>query len=214
MKSIQTTMLLAFIFTSSLVIGQSYIGAFIGFNSSKLSGDAPANSSYNSFMGINAGVNFDIKLAKSLKLSFQPSYSQEGTKISYKVAGQEEPVDSIKIRLNYFSFPILLKVVTANNRFYAIGGIEAGALLNSFISSHDVKEDIQIEVQSWNLAVHFGVGLRIPLGFPNLYVEARYAQGLVNLTDEPLDTEIIPRVKTNGFKVLVGIEFPLQKSNN
>ena len=68
-------------------------------------------------------------------------------------------------------------------------------------------------MQSWNLAVHFGVGLRIPIGFPNLYVEGRYAQGIINLTDEPLDTDIIPRVKTNGFKVLVGIEFPLQKSN-
>jgi len=61
--------------------------------------------------------------------------------------------------------------------------------------------------------VHFGVGLRIPIGFPNLYVEARYAQGIINLSDEPLDSDFIPRVKTNGFKVLAGIEFPLQKSN-
>ena len=212
-KSIQLILLLAFILFSSFTFSQSYVGVFIGMNSSKLSGDAPANSFYNSFMGINAGVNIDLKLAKSLKLSLQPSYSQEGTKISYNVSGQEEPVDSIKIRLNYFSFPILLKVATANNRFYAIGGFETAILLNSFISSNDVEEEIKIDVQSWNLAVHFGVGLRIPIGFPNLYVEGRYAQGIINLTDEPLDTDIIPRVKTNGFKVLVGIEFPLQKSN-
>ncbi|RLD24571.1 MAG: hypothetical protein DRI54_05970 [Bacteroidetes bacterium] len=213
MKSIQLILLLAFILFSSFTFSQSYVGVFIGMNSSKLTGDAPANSFYNSFMGINAGVNIDLKLAKSLKLSLQPSYSQEGTKISYNVSGQEEPVDSIKIRLNYFSFPILLKVATANNRFYAIGGFETGFLLNSFISSHDVKEDIKVDVKSYNLAIHFGVGLRIPIGFPNLYVEGRYAQGIINLTDEPLDTDIIPRVKTNGFKLLVGIEFPLQKSN-
>ena len=210
-KSIQLILLFAFI--SSLSFGQTYVGVFLGMNSSKLTGDAPANSFYNSFMGINAGVNIDLKLAKSLKLSLQPSYSQEGTKISYNVSGMEEPVDSIKIRLNYFSFPILLKVATANNRFYAIGGFETAILLNIFISSHDVEKDIKVDVQSYTLAIHFGVGLRIPIGFPNLYVEGRYAQGLINLTDEPLDTDIIPRVKTNGFKLLVGIEFPLQKSN-
>lgn len=210
-KSIQLILLFAFI--SSLSIGQSYVGVFVGMNSSKLSGDAQANSFYNTYIGINAGVNIDLRLAKSLKLSLQPSYSQEGTKISYNVSGKEEPVDSIKIRLNYFSLPLLLKVATANNRFYAIGGLEAGFLLNSFMSSHDIEEDINVAVNELNLAIQFGVGLRIPIGFPNLYVEARYAQGLLNLTDEPLDADLIPRVKTNGFKVLVGIEFPLQKSN-
>lgn len=210
-KSIQLILLFAFI--SSLSIGQSYVGVFVGMNSSKLSGDAQANSFYNTYIGINAGVNIDLRLTKSLKLSLQPSYSQEGTKISYNVSGKEEPVDSIKIRLNYFSLPLLLKVATANNRFYAIGGLEAGFLLNSFMSSHDIEEDINVAVNELNLAIQFGVGLRIPIGFPNLYVEARYAQGLLNLTDEPLDADLIPRVKTNGFKVLVGIEFPLQKSN-
>jgi len=212
-KSIQLIMFLAFILISPSAFSQYYAGVFIGFNSSKLSGDAPANSFYNSLMGINTGINFDLKLAKSVKLSLQPSYSQEGTKISYNVSGQDQPVDSIKIRLNYFSLPLLVKVMTANNRFYAIGGMEAGLLLNSFMSSHDIEKDISVDVRNWNLAVHFGVGLRIPIGFPNLYVEARYAQGIINLSDEPLDSDFIPRVKTNGFKVLAGIEFPLQKSN-
>lgn len=213
-KSNQLIFLISFILFSTVTFSQSYVGVFIGMNSSKLSGDAPANSFYNSLIGINAGINFDLKLANSIKLSLQPSYSQEGTKISYNVSGQDEAVDSIKIRLNYFSLPILLKVATANNRFYAIGGFETAVLLNSFISRNEVEEDIKVDVQSYNLAVHFGVGLRIPIGFPTLYIEGRYAQGIINLTNEPLDTEIIPRVKTNGFKLLVGIEFPLNKSNN
>ena len=199
---------------SSLSFGQSDLGVFIGFNNSKLAGDAPANSSYNSLKGINAGAYFDLKLSNSLLLSIQPSYTQEGTKISFKVSGQEEPVDSIKIRINYFSLPFLLKVTTSNKRFYALGGIETGILLSSFLETNDSKEDIGVDVESWNLAMHFGVGLRIPIGFPRLFVELRYTQGLVNLTNEPLDKNIIPRIKTNGFKVLAGIEIPLQKSNN
>lgn len=212
MKSIQLIILFAFI--SSLSIGQSYIGVFIGFNSSKLSGDSPNNASYNSLMGLNAGANFDLKLSNSMLLSLQPSYSQEGTKISYSVAGQDEPVDSIKIRLNYFSLPLLLKVATANQRFYALAGLEAGILLNSTVSSQDAEVDITVDTESWNLAMHFGVGLRIPVGFPRLYVEVRYAQGLINLTDNLGSEDYIPRVKTTGFKVLAGIEIPLQKSKN
>jgi hypothetical protein len=146
-------------------------------------------------------------------LSLQPSYSQEGTEISYNVRGEKEAIDSLKIRLNYFSFPILLKVATANNKFYAIGGFETGFLLNSFISSHDIEEDIKADVKNYNLTVQFGAGIRIPLGFPTLYIEGRYAQGIINLTDELLDGDIIPMIKTNGFKLLVGIEFPLHKSN-
>ena len=198
---------------SSLSYGQANLGVFIGFNNSKLKGDAPENSSYKSLIGLNAGANIDLKIAPSLWLSLQPSYVQEGTNISYTVSGMDEPVDSIKIRLNYFSIPLLLKVATANNRFYAIGGIETSFLLNSTLTSNDVTEDIKLNLESLNIAMHFGAGLWIPIGFPRLFVELRYAQGLLNLTKEPLDNDIIPRIKTGGFKVLAGIEIPLQKSD-
>jgi len=204
------SILLAF---SNLSLGQSYLGAFIGFNNSKLTGDTPDNSSYQSLMGLNAGMNFDLKIAKSLWLSLQPSYSQEGTKISYTVKDLDEPVDSIQIRLNYFSIPLILKVSTAKQRFYAIGGIETSFLLNSTSSSNDVTEDIKLNLESLNITIQFGAGLWIPIGYPRLFVELRYAQGILNLTNQPLENDIIPRIKTNGFKVLAGIEIPLQKSN-
>ena len=194
--------------------GQSYVGAFAGFNRSKLSGDVPHKATYNTLMGANLGAFIDLELGKSIWLSLQPSYSQEGTKISYNVPGQEEPVDSINIRLNYFSLPLLLKVSTPNERFYAIGGFETAYMLNSYMSSHDVEEDIDANISELNLALHFGAGIHIPVGFPRLFVEVRYTQGLVNLTDEPNAANVIPRVKTSGFKVFAGIEIPLTKSSN
>jgi len=54
--------------------------------------------------------------------------------------------------------------------------------------------------------------LNIPLGYPRLFIELRYTQGLINLTDEPVEKSYIPRVKTSGFKVFAGIAFPLNKS--
>ncbi|MCK5766145.1 MAG: hypothetical protein KAH26_09170, partial [Bacteroidales bacterium] len=62
-------------------------------------------------------------------------------------------------------------------------------------------------------AAHFGAGIRIPVGLPRLFVELRYSQGLVNLTDEPIEKSYVPRVKTSGFKVLAGIEIPLKRTN-
>ncbi|MCD4732240.1 MAG: PorT family protein [Bacteroidales bacterium] len=205
--------LLAFLVTSFLVSGQSYVGIFGGLNSSKLNGDAPNKGKFKGLIGANMGAYIDLNLGKGIFLSIQPSYSQEGTKISYTVPKLDEPVDSITIRLNYFSLPLLLKVTSTNKRFYALGGLETGLLLNSFMSSHDIKEDIKADVAEFNIAMHFGAGFRIPVGYPKLFVELRYTQGLVNLTDEPYKENIIPRVKTAGFKVLVGIEIPLKKTD-
>jgi hypothetical protein len=210
----QFILLMALVSFSILLYGQSYIGIFGGLNSSGLFGDAPKNAKYKSLMGANVGAYIDLNLGKGMFLSFQPSYTQEGTRIFYTLSGVEEPVDSIRIRLNYFSIPLLLKVTSTNKRYYALAGIETGLLLDSYASSHDIKEDIKADVAKWNVAIHFGAGIKIPVGYPRLFVELRYAQGLINLTDEPIEESYVPRVKTAGFKVLVGIEIPLKKSKN
>lgn len=193
---------------------QSYVGVFCGMNSSKLNGDTPEDATYKSRWGINTGVNLDIKLSKSIWISLQPSLSQEGTRVFYKVPYLKEPVDSIHIRLNYISLPLLLKVSANNERWYALAGFETAMLQNSSVQSHGEDVDNDLSVVDWNFAVHFGAGLRIPIGFPRLFLELRYTQGLVNLTDEPVDKSYIPRVKTGGFKFLAGIEFPISKPKN
>lgn len=212
-KTFKINFLFLLLISVSMSFGQSYVGIFGGLNSSKLAGDAPSKAYYKSLMGANVGAYFDLKLGKSIWLSLQPSYSQEGTKVFYNVSGLEEPVDSIKIRLNYFSLPLLLKVQSTNKRFYALGGIEAGYLLDSYKSSNDVQEEIGTEVSELNIAAHFGAGFRIPIGFTRLFIEVRYTQGVYNLTDEPIDKSTIPRVKTSGFKILTGVEIPLKKSD-
>lgn len=194
------------------VSGQSYVGVLAGLNSSKLAGDAPPKGKYKGLMGANVGAYFDLNLGKGIFLSLQPSYSQEGAKVSYKLSNYQEPVDSIKIRLNYFSLPLLLKVTSTNERFYAIGGFEAGMLVDSYVSSNDVKEEVKSDIREYNIAMHFGAGIHIPVGYPRLFFELRYTQGIVNLTNEPIEESYIPRVSTAGLKILVGIEIPLKKS--
>lgn len=213
-KFARLILLLVLVNFSFLMYGQSYIGVFGGLNSSKLSGDAPQNAKYKGLMGANVGAYIDLNLGKGLYLSFQPSYTQEGTKLSYTLPKVEEPIDSLSIRLNYFSLPLLLKVTSTNKRFYALAGVETGLLVDSYTSSHGEEKEINATVSNWNVAIHFGAGIKIPVGFPRLFVELRYTQGLINLTDEPIEESYVPRVKTAGLKILAGIEIPLKKSKN
>jgi len=212
-KTILPVIMVTLLFFSTLCMGQVTLGAFGGLNSSKLSGDVTANGSYKTLMGGNFGAIIDVKLPKGLNLSLQPSYSQEGTRVFYTVKGVDEPVDSVKIRLNYFSLPLILKITSTNERFYALSGIETAMLLKASTIIGEDSEDLP-DVAQWNIAVHFGAGIRIPVGYPSIFVELRYSQGLLNLTDEPLNTNIIPRVKTTGFKILAGVEFPLGNAKN
>jgi len=197
--------------TSVPLVAQPYIGVFGGLNSSKLRGDVPDKASYKSLMGVNTGIYLDLKLSNMIKLSIQPSYSQEGTRIFYTLKGQEDPVDSIHIRLNYISLPLLLKISTTNQRFYAIGGVETAYLSSSSMEIGAEEEEIDADLQEWNLALQFGAGIRIPVGFGRLIVELRYSQGLTDLTNEPVDKSYIPRVKTSGFKVIACYEIPISK---
>ena len=212
-KTIIPIFIVPLLFFSIFCVGQVTLGAFGGLNSSKLSGDVTSNGSYKSLMGGNFGAIIDVKLSEDLNLSLQPSYSQEGTRVFYTVKGLDEPVDSVKIRLNYFSLPLILKITSTNERFYALSGIETAMLLNASTIIGEEEGELP-DVSQWNIAVHFGAGIRIPVGYPSIFVELRYSQGLVNLTDEPLNTNIIPRVKTTGFKILAGVEFPLGKAKN
>lgn len=205
--------ILALFLGTSLSMGQTYLGVFGGLNNSKLSGDPPPNGTYNNFMGGNFGALFDVKLGKSVYLSIQPSYSQEGTKVAYTVRGEYDPVDSVKFRLNYFSLPLILKVSSSNDRFYALSGVETAMLLSNAVKMEGAEETYD-DISQWNVSIHFGAGLNIPLGYPSMFVELRYSQGLINLTDKPLTNDIIPRVKTTGFKLLCGVRIPLKKPNN
>lgn len=205
---------LILILFSSKSIGQPTIGLTAGVSTNKFYGDAPVDARYTTLMGANFGAFIDAKLANGIFLSFQPSYNQEGTKVSYMAPGKDESVDSIKIRLNYFSLPVLLKVTSTNQRFYALAGVETAMLLNSSATIGGQKGEIETDISEWNFAVQFGAGTRIPVGKPILFIELRYTQGLVNITDEQVNNSYIPRVKSSGFKLMAGIEIPLIKSNN
>lgn len=207
----KTALLLTTLFTLglSLCYSQVSVGILTGLNFAKLSGDAPDFVTYKSNTGFNLGANADFTLSNTVSLSFQPMYSQEGAKLNYSLPGAEESVDSVSIRLNYFALPVVVKIKATNPKFYALAGFETAYLLNSYAKTDDVKSDINSPIVDLNFAMHFGAGYYIT---PNLFLELRYSQGAVNLTDQPLQDDLLPRVKTSGLKLFFGYQFPLSKN--
>ncbi len=190
---------------------QTYLGFFAGINSGKLKGDAPGKASYKSLIGFNGGLYLDVKVSKLVTLSFQPTYTQEGTRVFYSIPWEKEPVDSLRIRLNYFTIPILVKVSSLNQRFYALAGVETGFSLDGYAEGGDEKVSLTNEISQFNLSIVFGAGLRFPLKYGRLFLELRYAQSIVDLTDEPVNQSYVPRVKTAGLRFNFGYELPLSK---
>lgn len=203
-------LLILFFTIQSISFAQVNIGFQGGINSSKLNGDAEPNTAYKSKVGAIFSAFVDIPVSKSIAISIQPSYSQEGTKISHIKKDSYYPVDSLKVKLNYFSIPVLVKVSSNNKKFYAIGGIESALLLNNELTYNDgSSEPLDISVNSWNFSIQFGAGYKFAIGNTILFVEARYAQGLDNITEDPIVNDLIPRVKSSSYKLLTGIEIPL-----
>ncbi|NOR74632.1 MAG: outer membrane beta-barrel protein [Draconibacterium sp.] len=189
------------------------IGAYSGLGLGKFKGDQAGDGKYNKLISANYGLIFDLTLSDQLILSLQPGLSGKGTRISYSVKGEPEPVDSIAIKINYFSIPLLIKISSKNEHFYAIGGLEAGLPLSAtaeFIAKLDDKRDVLNHLSDINLVMHFGVGYRIPVGKPTLFIEARYLQGLNNAVPlERPEYNYFPRVRTSDIQLLFGIEFSL-----
>ena len=101
-----------------LVAAQVSIGAVLGVNRTGISGDNPAKTSYSAKGGLIAGLVLEIPVAKDVKIVFQPGYRQLKAVIGFEVDGEDEPVDSLDVKLDYVSVPVLPVGVSRTPRVY------------------------------------------------------------------------------------------------
>lgn len=187
---------------------QLSVGTSAGLTRVKLGGDKPPGASYLTRTGFCGSGIVDLKLSPEVTLSFQPSYSLKGTKIAYEVRGEVDPVDSIDVKLTYFSFPVLVKVFTWNPRWYVSGGLEASYLIESKYHTTSGDQEITSGLYDLDLAINFGVGFLMKMGPPKFFMELRYCQSFTNLVKEDFNSEFLkPRLKNNGFLLLLGVLF-------
>ena len=196
---------------TSAAAAQISVGAVLGVNRTGISGDKPDDTSYSTKAGLIAGLVLEVPVAKGVAIVFQPGYRQSGANIGFNVPDQEEPVDSLSLGLDYFSIPILLKVITDGGRWYVTSGLDFAWLSSATLStvSGSQETDVKDALSDFDMAVIFGVGRMFPVGRPKITAEIRYSQSLFNLAGDATGQDLPVRFRASGFQLLAGVLLPL-----
>ena len=190
---------------------QSRIGVTAGLNWSTLSGDAPEDAEYRRILGVNAGIVGDIALTKDVSLSLQPMYVHRGADIYFDV-GEEEPTDSLELRLDYIDCLVMVKVFADNGYSYFTTGVGLGFLTEATLKDIRAGEkDAGDLFRDFDVSVAFGVGFMVPAKNTLVTFELRYQQSLINMFDpdaDPATEALAPRLRSSGFQLMAAVLFP------
>jgi len=193
-----------------LSFAQISLGVMGGANIGKFGGVAPDDVSYTSRIGLNLGASIAYRFNNDISLALQPMYSQRGSNIE---VGEDSRRDSLKIyeaSLDFLIIPLILRVDALNGVTYFVSGLEFGIPLSAEISDENTSKDISSTLNSIDILASIGMGLRFSVGKPDLLIEFRYYQGLVNLNSDDSEENgdsIIGSIKNNGFQLMAGIEW-------
>jgi hypothetical protein len=194
-------------------VAQPEVGLFVGLNNSKLVGDGPSRGSFKYTRGFLGAVHIDFKLSENTSLSFQPGFRTGGAKIAFEDTVLQESRDSLKINLLSFNLPLLVKITSMNKRVYFAGGFSFDLSVGAKADNGEEKIDILNEIHKMNLNAQFALGYRIPIRSTTAFIELRYLQGLVNLSDQRnQDDAYLPRVKSSAMQLIFGWQFPIRKN--
>ena len=210
--------LISFSFTFMFILlvtdtwAQPNIGIYAGSNNLNISGDTPSKSKFKSSGGYLFGISGDFKITDEVFLSFQPGIISSNVELQFKDPSTNLYEDSVSFNFNYFQLPVEINIISNNKRFYFSSGLEFSNLLKAETTISSNTEDISEEVNKFNLFINYGLTYLIPIGKPFLFIDARYAQGITNMTNTPDDQSLIPRIKLSGWKFRAGIQIPLKKT--
>lgn len=147
----------------------------------------------------SAGAVLDIRLSKHLKARIEPMYLQKGGNIEegQDVVNQPEG----QIRNSSLEVPVLIQYAFGNKiQPYLIAGPTMGYNLKSEIefdlTGLNFTGDMKDVTATFDLGITFGGGVQVPAGFGKIFLEGRYAYGLMNQRTTGTTT-----VSSNGFQI-------------
>ena len=198
-----------------LISGQAQpnIGLYSGVSNGTFSGDAPDDAKYNGKLGGTFGANIDFKLTEEVLLSFQPGFNNINVGLYYLDDSLNTYKDSIDIHLRAVALPVQVNVITDNKKWYFTSGIEFASIISNTATIVDTGEEIDLDAETndYNISINFGVTYLIYIGKPFVTIGARYSQGLVNVANARSTDSYVPRIKTNGLQLRIGVQYPLNK---
>ena len=158
------------------------------------------------------GAVLDIRLSKNLHARIEPMYLQKGGNIEegQDVVNQPEG----QIRSSSIEIPLLIQYAFGNKiQPYLIAGPTMGYNLKSEIefdlTGLNFTGDMKDVTATFDLGITFGGGVQVPVGFGAIFLEGRYAYGLVNQRTTGTTT-----VSSNGFQIDLPSDKEEDKSTN
>jgi hypothetical protein len=219
--------LLFLLFTTSLIYAQeknssgepwkyklfNSIGIFGGLDYSKLTGDAPKDVSYANGIGYQGGLSVEFNVTEDIKILFHPQYSRKTVSILYDI-GEDDPVDSMRLRFDYIRFPVILKVMAFNGVTYFTSGLDPGYLSKAVVQDKEginPETDMMDYVNQFDLAATFGFGVNFKIKKYDLFLEIDYSQSIINMSsDTPkFNSDLPQRFRLSGLQFNTGFYFNL-----
>jgi len=191
---------------------QISLGFTTGVNMGKFGGIEPGGASYTSRTGLNFGGSLVYRFNEDISIALQPLYSQRGSNIE---VGEDSYWDTLKVyeaKIDFLIIPLFIRVDSDNGMVYFSSGVEFGIPLSSEISRDENVRDISNALNNIDILASIGLGLRFTIGKPELLIEFRYYQGLVDFNSgNEIDygNIIFENFKNNGFQLMAGLEWKL-----
>jgi hypothetical protein len=186
------------------------LGVVAGLNMSSIKGDAPEKVKWGGKTGLVLGLVGEFRLAKDVHLLLQPTLTRRGSSLHVEVDGQPEPVDSGSVSMDYVSLPVLVKVMAGHHRTFVTSGLDFSVLTGATLKEGSTESDVKDRVEGFDVAVNFGFGVVVFAGRPNVSLELRYSQSLLNLAKSTTTEEALPgRFRSSGFQLVAGVLLPL-----
>ena len=210
--------ILLFVFVFTLIVSvaanaqSNRFGLMGGLNLANLSNP---DLEFDNLTAFGFGGVFELALGNNFALCLEPMYLQKGASLDFM------GISEIDFKLAYLEMPLLFKVPfsTSPTKPYVIGGPTIGYLLSSnlevtVLGVKVIDEDVKEETKNLDYGVIIGAGVSFQMGNTSVFVEARYALGLVDVSDleeEDIEEDVpnLEELKTKGIHIMAGVTFPL-----
>ena len=205
---IRTLLLLLGLTFAASGFAQVTYGVYAGVSSMSLKGDAPRKFAYKPKPGPVFGATINIPIKPDVKISIQPGYAIYRPTLAYPDEEKGEFVDSLTMELDYVRLPVLLDLISDNNKWHFFGGLDPEIGVRQKATSNNEEIDMSDEITRVNLQIIFGLGRRIKIGGSILKIDLHFTQGIFNITDQLDDSSsLVPRIKTSAAELIIGYEF-------
>ncbi len=163
--------------------------------------------------GVGGGASLAVDLTPNVAFAPELLWLRKGatfTSTDVSVGGFDFGNIRTGIDLDYVSVPLLLRLqsgVPGGARLMLTAGPTVAFKISEALTT-DGLLDAQLgsdEIETLDYGVAVGAGLRLPAGGLNWTFEARYEQGLTDVSKLPFG----PDMKNASVQALVGLEFPL-----